>query len=155
MDLIQQVGRAQAKTVTLPYRLIDNISSRYSLPIKDNIDYAKRISFLQKDKSEIFESKLSDEIKEMMAGYYRSSGDDIRFRSKSRKDHSFIFLYIKPPHLRAGSPTSTSSCATLPQESSADHRRTGKPSRYGQPDTVGAPAGAIGEGWRKGVGDYA
>ncbi len=89
MDLIQQVGRAQAKTVTLPYRLIDNISSRYSLPIKDNIDYARRISFLQKDKSEIFESKLSDEIKEMMAGYYRSSGDDIRFRSKSRKDHSF------------------------------------------------------------------
>ena len=89
MDLIQQVGRAQAKTVTLPYRLIDNISSRYSLPIKDNIDFARRISFLQKDKSEIFESKLSDEIKEMMAGYYSSSGDDIRFRSKSRKDHSF------------------------------------------------------------------
>ena len=52
MDLIQQVGRAQAKTVTLPYRLIDNISSRYSLPIKDNIDFARRISFLQKDKSE-------------------------------------------------------------------------------------------------------
>ena len=89
MDLFQQVGKADARAFSLPYRLIDNVTSRYSLPIKDNIDSARKIFFLQKERSEIFENKLFDDIKEMMAGYYRSSGDGIRFRSKGRKERSF------------------------------------------------------------------
>lgn len=71
-----------------PSRLIDR-TSRYALPIKDNIDYTRDISRRQKEKSAIFENKLFDDIKDMMEGYYRSSDDEIRFVSKMRKDRRF------------------------------------------------------------------
>ena len=69
--------------------LIDQATSRYALPIKDNIDYTRSIGDLQKDRSELHEDKLFDDIKDMMDGYYRSENDDIQFRSKARRDRSF------------------------------------------------------------------
>ena len=69
--------------------LIDTFTSRYALPIKDNIDYTRSIGDLQRERSALYEDKLFDDIKDMMDGYYRSNGDDIQFRSKARKDRSF------------------------------------------------------------------
>ena len=61
------------------------MASRYALPIRDNIDYTRDIPDLQKQRSELYDSKLFNDIRDMMGGSYRSSGDDIRFKSKARK----------------------------------------------------------------------
>ena len=77
----------------LPFLIIDKIASRYAMPIKDNIDYTRSIPDLQKHRSELYDSKLFEGIENMMKGYYRSSGDDIRFKSKARKGGFDIPLY--------------------------------------------------------------
>ena len=89
VDFLQQLRDEKDRERYSPFLLIDHTTSRYALPIKDNIDYTRSISDHQKDKSEVFEDKLFDDIKEMMEGYFRSTGDDIQFRSKARKDRSF------------------------------------------------------------------
>ena len=84
-----------------PYLVIDRATSRYALPIKDNIDYTRSIPDLtSRAKSELYEHKLFDDIKDMMDGYYSAAGDDIRFISKARgKGRSFNI----PLHLASSS----------------------------------------------------
>ena len=89
VDLLQQMGDEKDRERFSPFFLIDQATSRYALPIKDNIDYTRSIGDLQKDRSELHEDKLFDDIKDMMDGYYRSENDDIQFRSKARRDRSF------------------------------------------------------------------
>ena len=94
VDLLQKIGEDKDKDHFSPYAFIDRVSSRYTLPIKDNIDYARDISNIKKYRSALYEDKLFNKIKDMMEGYYRSSSDDIEFISK-RKEHSFnIPLHI-------------------------------------------------------------
>ena len=77
------------------------MASRYALPIKDNIDYTRSIPEIQKRRSAIYDSKLFDDIRDMLGGYYRSSGDDIRFKSKARKARRFdIPLHIASSSVR-------------------------------------------------------
>ena len=99
VDLLQKMGDDKDNQQFSPFLLIDRTTSRYALPIKDNIDYTRNISRLKNEKSEIFGDKSFDDIKNMMGGYYRSSGDDIRFKSKARKDRSFDI----PLHLASSS----------------------------------------------------
>jgi len=89
VELLQKMGDDKDKESLSPYSLMEKISSRYALAVKDNIDYTRDISDLRKKKSEIFEGKFSDEIRNMMAGYYKSVGDDIRFVSRARREHRF------------------------------------------------------------------
>ena len=89
VDLLQQMGDEKDRERFSPFFFIDQATSRYALPIKDNIDYTRSIGDLQKDRSELHEDKLFDDIKDMMDGYYRGENDDIQFRSKARKDRSF------------------------------------------------------------------
>ena len=100
VDLLQKLGEGKNRDRISPFLFIDRTTSRYALPIKDNIDYTRDIPDLQKKKSRIYESKLFDDIKDMMDGYYGSSGDDIRFISKARgKGRSFNI----PLHLASSS----------------------------------------------------
>ena len=100
VDLLQKMGDTKSREAISPFRLIDKATSRYALPIKNNIDYTRDIAFLQERKSEIFENKLFDDIKDMMDGYYVSSDDGIRFISKARgKGRSFNI----PLHLASSS----------------------------------------------------
>ena len=96
VDMLQKMGDDKNRERFSPYLLIDRATSRYALPIKDNIDYTRSIPDRRGDKSEIQEARLADEIKNMMDGYYRASGDEIRFISKARgKGRSFnIPLYL-------------------------------------------------------------
>ena len=94
VDYLQKMGDYKDGGRISPYTFIDKMTSRYALPIKDNIDYTRGIPNLKKDRSKIYEDKLFDKIKDMMEGYYRSSNDDIGFISK-RKGRSFnIPLHI-------------------------------------------------------------
>ncbi len=99
VDLLQQMGDDKNRKSFSPFSLIDRATNRYALPIKDNINYTRDLPDLQKKRSELFDNKLFDDIKEMMEGYYRSAGDDIQFRSKARKERSFTI----PLHIASSS----------------------------------------------------
>ena len=84
VDLLQRIGDDKDKGSSLPFLFIDKTTSRYALPIKDNIDYTRSIPDLR-EKSQVYGERLFDRISEMMGGYYRVSGDgDIRFGSRRR-----------------------------------------------------------------------
>ncbi len=85
VEALQELGKDRERDRFLPFVIIDKLAGRYALPIRDNIDYTRNIFDLQRQRSEIYDSKLFDDIRDMMGGSYRSSGDDIRFRSKARK----------------------------------------------------------------------
>ena len=100
VDLLQKMGDDKNREGVSPYVIIDRATSRYALPIKDNIDYTRSIPERRGDKSEFQGDKLFNNIKDMMDGYYRASGDDLRFISKARgKERSFNI----PLHLASSS----------------------------------------------------
>ena len=100
IDLLQKMGDDKNRDRLSPYRFIDRTTSRYALPIKDNIDYTRNIPDLRGRRSRIYKDKLFDDIKDMMGGYYGASSDDIRFISKARgKGRSFNI----PLHLASSS----------------------------------------------------
>ncbi len=100
VDLLQKIGDSKSRDRSLPYVLIGQAVSRYALPIKHNIDYTRSISELRKQKSEIYDDGLADEISALMEGHYRSSGDDIEFRSTARRGRRRFSI---PLHLASSS----------------------------------------------------
>ena len=88
VDYLQKMGDNKNRDRFSPYLFINKNTSRYALPIKDNIDYTRNISNLKGQRSDLYDAKLFDQIKDMMEGYYSSSSDDIAFGSK-RKERSF------------------------------------------------------------------
>ncbi len=94
VEILQEIGRDKERSSFEPYRIIDKIASRYAMPIKDNIDYTRSIPDLQKHRSEISDSHLSNGIRDLMGGSYTASGDDIRFKSKARKSGFDIPLHV-------------------------------------------------------------
>ena len=84
VDLLQKIGDKGKEQIS-PFVVIDKTTSRYALPIKDNIDYTRSIPDLRKNKSEVYDGKLSNDIKNMIRGYYKASGNDIEFRSTARR----------------------------------------------------------------------
>lgn len=100
VDLLQKMDDDKHRDRFLPFVFLDQATSRYAMPIKDNIDYTRSIPDLRGKKSEIYHDKLFDDIKGMMGGYYGNSGNDIRFISKARgKGRSFNI----PLHLASSS----------------------------------------------------
>ena len=90
VDLLQKMADDKNRERTSPFLFIGQATSRYALPIKDNIDYTRSIPDIRSDKSDLHRLKFFDYLKDMMEGYYSSSGDEIRFISKSRgKGRSF------------------------------------------------------------------
>ena len=95
VNVLQQLGAEKPVKPSFPFLLLDKAASRYALPIKDNIDYTRSIPELKRRESEIHENKLFNDIKDLMNGYYKVSGDDIEFKSTARKERSFsIPLYL-------------------------------------------------------------
>ena len=88
VDLLQKIGDDKDRGSPLPFLLIDKTTSRYALPIKDNIDYTRSIQDL-KERSQVYGERLFDGVAEMMGGHYRASSEgDIRFSSR-RRDAAF------------------------------------------------------------------
>ena len=88
VDYLQKMGDDKNRDRISPYIFIGRTTSRYALPIKDNIDYTRDIPTLKGQRSELHDDKLFDKIKDMMEGYYSSSSDDIAFISR-RKGRNF------------------------------------------------------------------
>jgi hypothetical protein len=101
VDILQGMGDDKDRERISPYLFIDRATSRYAMPIKDNIDYTRSIPDLVKGKSEVYEDKFFDNIKHMMGGYYRVAGDDRMFISKARGRNRFeIPLHISSSSTR-------------------------------------------------------
>ena len=99
VDILQKMGDRDNRDFYLPFILMDESVSRYALPIKDNIDYTRNIPDFVRRKSEFHEKKLFRSIETMMKGYYRSTGDNIEFRSTARGAGRFKV----PQHLASSS----------------------------------------------------
>ena len=99
VELLQQLGDAKRQDREIPFFFVDRMASRYALPIKDNIDYTRNIPELRDGRGVLYDEKLYDRIKDLMGGYYTSSGDEIRFKSRARKRRSFDI----PLHLASSS----------------------------------------------------
>ena len=130
VELLQEVGQDRERDSSLPFRVINKMASRYALPIKDNIDYTRDIPYLRKRRGELSDSKLFNDIRDMMGGSYTASADDIRFKSKARKN-ALIFLCTLPLLRSVACPTCTSSASCSRKGSTPHHRRARK-----SPDTA-------------------
>ena len=95
VDALQKEQYRKDRDSSFPYWLLDATTSRYSLPVKDNIDYTRSIPDLKNDRSELHSDKFFNDIKDLLGGYYSNAGADLRFISKSRKtDHFNIPLHL-------------------------------------------------------------
>lgn len=100
VETLQKLKDKENKKDIDPFFLLMNqASSRYAQPIKDNIDYTRNLEFTQKKRSPIFDSKLFDDVKEMLDGYLKYGDSGIRFISKARKNGKFNI----PLHLASSS----------------------------------------------------
>ena len=99
VEMLQQLGDAKRQDREMPFFLVDRMANRYALPIKHNIDYTRNIPELRDRRGVLYDEKLHDRIKDLMGGYYTSSGDEIRFKSRARKRRSFDI----PLHLASSS----------------------------------------------------
>ena len=98
VDLLQKIGDRR-KSDRFPFLFIDQTVSRYALPVKDNIDYTRSISALRKQRSEVYDEALFNDIRKLMNGYYSASSDKIEFKSVARGEGRFVI----PLHLASSS----------------------------------------------------
>ena len=100
VDILQKLADEGRRQSVSPFLLIDKTTSRYALPIKDNIDFTRSISDMPRQVSGLANDKLHDDVKDMIDGYYGNATEDIRFISKARgKGRSFNI----PLHLASSS----------------------------------------------------
>ena len=99
VELLQQIGGERDVRQLSPFLVLDNFAGRYALPIRNNIDYTRSIADVRRLKSELYEEKLFDGIKDLLGGYFKSSDDEIEFRSTARGARRFNI----PLHLASSS----------------------------------------------------
>ena len=80
------------------FSFLEKESSRYAQPIKDNIDFTRDLSRIQKKTSALPADKVRS-VDRMIHGYYKVKNDEIRFISKKRGDNRFDI----PLHLASSS----------------------------------------------------
>ena len=100
VDLLQKLGDQGSRTSISPYLIIDRTTSRYALPIKENIDFTRSIPDLPKQGSTLADHKLYDDVKDLIGGYYGNATEDIRFISKARGEGRSFNI---PLHLASSS----------------------------------------------------
>ena len=70
-------------------------TSRYALPIQDNLDFTRRMTGLAESNDNKPQNDFPDDIEEMMGGYYKSIHGDLRFISSAENRLDFdIPLYL-------------------------------------------------------------
>ena len=99
VDLLQKYSSDVRGKPPSPVLIVNQATSRYAMPIKDNIDFTRDIPNLPRDLSPLADHRIFDSIKDMLEGYYSNASDDIRFISKARKKGRFNI----PLHLASSS----------------------------------------------------
>jgi len=89
-----------AKNIDPFFLFMEQASSRYAKPIKDNIDFTRDIARIRKQKSELIQSKdFCNKIKKIMGGSFKEKNGEIRFVSTAKKNKYFNI----PLHLASSS----------------------------------------------------
>ncbi len=101
VELLQNLP-ARKKTERDTFFVIGRGTSRYARPIKDNIDYTRSIPDRTADKSTLTNSKLVEDVENLMGGHYKTSGDNIRFVSQKRSKGQKLQFDI-PIHIASSS----------------------------------------------------
>ncbi len=84
-----------------PFDLIRDYSSRYALPVKDNIDFIRAIETIQKGKTTL-KIDLSTHIKKMIGGKLKYNGNEVRLSNNRRGDNKMdIPIYLTSASVRA------------------------------------------------------
>lgn len=100
VDLLQNLKDGQVNEETAPYLVIERGSSRYTKPIKDNIDYTRSLPDRLSRRSAFAGDRLYNGIRDLMGANYRVEGDgSIRVRSQARGKNRFDI----PLHLASSS----------------------------------------------------
>ena len=89
VDFLQKMNEQTKRNDSDPFLVIDRMTSRYALPVKDNIDYTRSIPDLRDQSSELSEHKLPSELRRLTSAYYKSSGDGIALTSTARGSRRF------------------------------------------------------------------
>ncbi len=93
--LVEQLQQLERKKNFDLFDFVDKLSSRYALPIKDNINFIRASGDIQKKNSTKIFKAHADRIKHMMGGSFKQVDKEIRFASKARKSGKFdIPLYL-------------------------------------------------------------
>lgn len=69
--------------------LIHASTSQYTLPIRDNIDYTRRIPDILRQKSDLYDQKLFSEIERLVQGHYTCDEGVLRFKSSDECEQDF------------------------------------------------------------------
>ena len=88
VEMLQQLRDEDYSSDDILYLVADRVSSRYALPIKDNIHFTRSIAQIKGKESALHDEKLFQRIEQLLNGYYSASDDEIRFKSKSHKRSS-------------------------------------------------------------------
>ena len=81
--------------------LVDIGMNQYSIPIRDNIDYTRRIPDSVRRNSDIYDENLHVEIERMMKGYFASQEGGLRFKSTyDRKEEFDLPLHLASASVR-------------------------------------------------------
>ena len=99
VEIFQKLKESGLKDIDSFFMLMEDASSTYAQPVKDNIDYTRSLEFVQKKSSAAGDEKLFGTIKDMMEGYFKYEEGGIRFISKARKKGKFNI----PLHLASSS----------------------------------------------------
>ena len=99
VDYLQKMNEQTKPNDSDLFLLVERTTSRYALPVKDNIDYTRSIPDLRGQSSELSEHKLPAELRRLTSAYYKSSGDSIALTSTARGARRFSI----PLHLASSS----------------------------------------------------
>lgn len=104
VEMLQELRDREFSSDDIMYLISDRVSSRYALPVKDNIHFTRNISQFREDKGKLFEEKLFGQVEQLMDGTYSASDDEIRFHSRQpRKSRSRDRAFDIPLHRASSS----------------------------------------------------
>ncbi len=96
--LVEELQKLSDEKRFDPFRFLERESARYAKPIKDNIDFTRDLSRIQRETSGLQTDRVRS-VNGMMDGYYKTKSDEIRFVSKRRGNNRFDI----PLHLASSS----------------------------------------------------
>ncbi|MDE0023701.1 MAG: AAA family ATPase [Spirochaetaceae bacterium] len=101
VDLLRKVSEESTRPRSDLFLLLNSTTSRYALPVKDNVDYTRSIPDLQDQQSELSQHRLSTKLRRLTDAYYKVVGDSISITSTPRGSRGFnIPMYLASSSVR-------------------------------------------------------
>ena len=79
VNMLQKMGDRKSLSRIDLLELVHAASSRYALPVGDNINFTRSISDVIEKNSEMHEDGIFEGVEDIMCGHYEISNDDIQF----------------------------------------------------------------------------